>query len=108
MRSVCASPPGFIDGRNVKSFLEATVCGRADVYLAGHDHSLQWLNADCAGTQLLVSGNGASATSVSTRNPHHFQTTELGFLYVELSGRTFTGTFYGQTGAALFTRSFTK
>ena len=27
---------------------------------------------------------------------------------IELNGRTFTGTFFGQTGTVLFTRSFTK
>ena len=84
------------------------VCGRADVYLSGHDHSLQWLTPTCNGTHLMVSGGGASATTNDTTNPVHYQTTDLGFLYVELNGRTFTGTFYGETGNVLFTRSFTK
>ena len=104
----CVAAPLFTDGRHVKSFMDAVVCGRADVYLSGHDHSLQWLTPTCNGTQLIVSGNGASATTVDAKNPNYFQTTELGFIYIELNGRTFTGTFFGQTGNVLFTRSFTK
>ncbi|MBL8939904.1 MAG: metallophosphoesterase [Archangium sp.] len=104
----CVSLPLFTDGRHIKNFLETIVCGRADVYLSGHDHSLQWLTPTCNGTHLMVSGGGASATTNDTTNPVHYQTTDLGFLYVELNGRTFTGTFYGETGNVLFTRSFTK
>lgn len=104
----CVSLPLFTDGRHIKNFLETVVCGRADVYLSGHDHSLQWLTPTCNGTHLMVSGGGAAATTVDMKNPVHFQTTDLGFLYVELNGRTFTGTFYGETGNVLFTRSFTK
>ncbi len=104
----CVAAPLFTDGRHVKSFMDAVVCGRADVYLSGHDHSLQWLTPTCNGTQLIVSGNGASATTVDAKNPNYFQTTDLGFIYIELNGRTFTGTFFGQTGNVLFTRSFSK
>jgi tartrate-resistant acid phosphatase type 5 len=104
----CVAAPLFTDGRHVKSFMESVVCGRADVYLSGHDHSLQWLKPTCNGTQLFVSGAGASATSLTTTNPVYFQTAEPGFLYVELAGRTFTGTFYSQNGTMLFTRTFTK
>ncbi len=107
-QEVCAGPPGFIDGRNIKNFMETIVCGRADVYLSGHDHSMQWLTPTCNGTHLMVSGGGASSTTLDMKNPVHFQTTDLGFMYIELNGRTFTGTFYGQTGNVLFTRSFTK
>ena len=42
--------------------MEDIVCGRADVYLAAHDHSLQWLQPTCNGTELIVSGTGASST----------------------------------------------
>lgn len=104
----CVSLPLFTDGRHIKNFLETVVCGRADVYLSGHDHSLQWLTPTCNGTHLLVSGGGASSTTNDMKNPVHYQTTDLGFLYVEINGRTFTGTFYGETGNVLFTRSFTK
>jgi hypothetical protein len=107
-REVCASPPGFVDGRHVKSFMESIVCGRADVYLAGHDHSAQWLVPTCNGTQLLVSGAGASGTTVDLKNPVHFQTTDPGFFYIELNARTFTATYYDQAGTMRFTRSFTK
>jgi predicted phosphodiesterase len=104
----CAAAPGFADGRNVQSFLDGLVCGKVDVYLSGHDHSLQWLSDTCAGTQLIVSGAGASATSVNGSNAARFQSSELGFVYVELEGRTFTGTFYDQRAHILFRHAFTK
>lgn len=104
----CISLPVFADGRNVKSFMESIVCGRADLYLSGHDHSAQWLVPTCNGTELIVSGAAASATSNDQKNPTHFQTTDLGFFYIELSGRTLTATFFDETGAQRFTRSYTK
>ena len=33
---------------------------------------------------------------------------QLGFLYVEIVNRTFTGTFVGTDGGVQFTRTFTK
>lgn len=51
-------PP--VNGAGVKEFMEQIVCGNADLYISAHDHSLQWLVPDCAGTELIVSGSGAS------------------------------------------------
>ncbi len=106
------------NGSGVKSFLDNRVCGKADVYLSGHDHSNQWLTSRCGvstnnpGTELIVAGAGSSATSLITSggefNPNHFQTLDLGFIYVEIVNNTFTGTFVGTTGNVLYTRTFTK
>jgi len=107
--------PGIpiVSGGGVKTFLDNHVCGRADVYLSGHDHTLQWLVPTCTRpngvqTQLIVSGGGASFTEVDMKNMTHYQAARLGFFYVVISGNTFTGTFYSETGAVLFTRTFTK
>ena len=112
------SPLPITDGAGVKSFLDARVCGKADVYLCGHDHNDQWLTQRCGvssgnpGTELIVAGAGASSTTLKTSgsgfNANYFQTEELGFLYVEIVNRTFTGTFVGTDGGVQFTRSFTK
>jgi hypothetical protein len=104
------------NGAGVRDFLEGSVCGRADVYLSGHDHNLQWLQSTCTRpgsnihTELLVSGGGASTTDLDTppRNRYHWQADSLGFVYVVIQGNTFTGTFYNGNGVAQFTRTLTK
>jgi hypothetical protein len=92
----------------VKDFMDDIVCGRADVYLSAHDDSLQWLQPTCNGTELLVSGTGASSTSLEGVNPVHFQSLSLGFVYVVIEDSTLTAEFIDQNGTVLFTRSITK
>ena len=107
--SACVSSPSPINGEKVKSFLETSVCGKVDVYLCGHDHSRQWLTPTCAGTELIVSGaGGGGLTPVDQKNASYWQSDQLGFLYVVVQGRTFTGTFYSASGAVEFTRTITK
>ncbi|MEW6434403.1 MAG: metallophosphoesterase, partial [Myxococcota bacterium] len=104
------------NGAGVKSFLEDRVCGRADVYLSGHDHNLQWLQPTCTrpgssiNTELIVSGGGASTTPFDTpaRNPSYWQAESLGYVYVVIQGNTFTGTFYDGNGVQQYTRTLTK
>jgi tartrate-resistant acid phosphatase type 5 len=104
--------PGI--GENVKALLDGGVCGKADVYLAGHDHNLQWLERSptvCGGTELLVSGAGATTKAFNTRmhSPTVFQTdTKLGFLYVVIRDRELTAEFVDSTGTTLFTRTITR
>jgi predicted phosphodiesterase len=104
------------NGEGVRSFLEESVCGRADVYLCGHDHSQQWLEPTCTRdgsavrTELVVSGGGANTTALvaPARNPYHWQARSRGFFYAVVAGDTFTGTFYDEHGAAQFTRTIIK
>lgn len=99
--------PG-INGAGVKELLDGSVCGKADVYICGHDHSLQWHEGTCAGTVLLVSGAGAKTTELPGQNATLYQSNAPGFLWVEISGDTFLGEFYDETGAMQFSRTFTK
>ena len=100
------------NGAGVRTFLEEQVCGRADLYLCGHEHILEWLAATCGRegsstrTELIISGGGASPTPLDEKlpNPDHFHDSALGFLYVVIAGDTLTGTFFGDDGAARFTR----
>ena len=85
-------------GQGVKKFFDDNVCGKVDLYISGHDHSRQWLTDTCRGTELAVSGAGASATDLPGRNKTRFQSKELGFLYVSIVGRTLTAEFIDQTG----------
>jgi tartrate-resistant acid phosphatase type 5 len=104
------------NGAGVQRFVEEQVCGRADLYVAGHEHSLQWLQGGCTRegsrleTELIVSGAGSSPTGLREppRNPHHFQRAALGFLYVVVDGATLTGTFHDGDGQPQFTRTLTK
>jgi hypothetical protein len=99
-------PP--FNGKNVKSFLEDTICGKVDVYLSGHDHSRQWLNESCKGTELAVSGAGAKATALGGTNPALFQSLALGFLYIVIDGKTLTAEFVDENGKTEFTHAITK
>ena len=98
----------LINGSGVKSLLETTVCGKADVYICGHDHSRQWLLDTCAGTELIVSGAGASTTDLNSNNANYWQSDQIGFLYVSIQGNTFTGEFYGVDGTMEYSRTIKK
>jgi hypothetical protein len=96
------------NGATVKSFLEQIVCGKADLYLSAHDHSLQWLLATCSGTELIVSGTGASPTGLPGSNRFHFQSSDLGFVYFDIEGKRLSADFIDATGAVRFSRTITK
>jgi tartrate-resistant acid phosphatase type 5 len=96
------------NGKNVKTFLEDNVCGQVDVYLSGHDHSRQWLNESCKGTELAVSGAGAKATELGGKNPSLFESLELGFLYIKIVDKTLTAEFIDENGVTEFTHVLKK
>ena len=96
------------NGAGVKELADDVICGNVDLYISGHDHSLQWLQDTCAGTELIVSGAGASSTELDGDNPTHFESLSLGFLYVRIEGNTLAGEFYDTSGGLLFSRTLTK
>ena len=96
------------NGEFVKEFADDIWCGKVDLYLAGHDHSRQWLDTNCHGTSLVVSGAGSSTTPLPGNNPVLFQSDELGFLYVRIEGNTLTGEFVDSNGNTEFTHVVTK
>lgn len=101
-------PLPFVTGDTVKEFMEDTVCGKVDVYICGHDHSLQWLSPKCS-TEFIVSGAGSKSEGVPGNNPVAFALADVeGFLWVEIKDDSFTGVFYDQTGKELFTKTITK
>lgn len=100
--------PGPWTGKGVKDFLEDTVCGKVDLYLSGHDHSRQWLNESCKGTELAVSGAGAKATELPGNNATLFQSLELGFLYLVADDKQLTAEFVDENGKVEFTHVLKK
>jgi len=100
-------PPAF-SGENVKTFVEETVCGNVDVYMAGHDHTMQWLTSTCSGTELLVDGAGAKTTSLPGKNESRFQSLSLGFVYGVATERSLKLEFVDDAGRLLFSRTLEK
>ncbi|MBM4379808.1 MAG: metallophosphoesterase [Deltaproteobacteria bacterium] len=96
------------DGVGVKSFFEEVLCGRVDLALFGHDHNRQWLEPTCRGTELVVSGAGAGGSALKQTNPARFQSSAVGFLWVEVEGGKLTGEFIGPDGAVDFVRTLTR
>jgi len=101
-------PLPFVTGESVKEFMEESVCGKVDVYICGHDHTMQWLQATC-GTEFIVAGAGSKANSIEGDNPMHFQIAEMeGFTWVELNDNSFTGVIFDKNGQELYSRTFMK
>ena len=99
------APP---NGAGVKSFLEDIVCGKADIYISGHDHSQQWLDVGCKGTELVVSGAGSMTTTLIGANPTLFQSLALGFLYIVIDDNKLTAQFIDENGSVEFSHTKVK
>lgn len=98
----------IVSGDDVKKFADTVWCGKVDVYLSGHDHSRQWLEETCEGTQLVVSGAGASTTELPGDNPVLFQADTLGFLYVVIEDNMLDAQFIDKTGKVEFSKKLLK
>ena len=100
------------NGNSVKSFVENEFCGKVDVYVCGHDHSLQDVGEVC-GTTFLVSGAGSETTPFREAIPFAYEPNTLvwgedtspGFLLLEATSTTLTFTFFDQDGHELHSRS---
>lgn len=104
-----------VEGRGaaIAEILRAHVCGKADLYLAGHDHHLEWLKPapGCEGTEHVVSGaasepkplrKGANASAWWSAGG------VAGFFWFEAEGDRLTGRAYGTDGQVLFERTLTR
>ncbi|MFV2056783.1 MAG: hypothetical protein ACC707_09965, partial [Thiohalomonadales bacterium] len=98
----------IISGTHIKKFADTVWCGKVDVYFSGHDHSRQWLQSTCAGTQLVVSGAGAKTTTLPGNNPSLFQMSTTGFLYVVIKGRELNADFINAKGAIEYHHTIKK
>ena len=102
--------PYFVSGTFVRWFLDRYVCGKADFYLAGHDHSLQVFDGNVEGcnTQLVVSGTGASATKLYKRNKYEFQSLDLGFFHLQVGEESVGLRAYNHENTLLFEKNYIK
>lgn len=97
----------IVNGEAIQDFVEDGLCGQVDLYICGHDHSLQWPVAAC-GTEFIVSGAGAKTSELDGSNQTWFESLSPGFVWIEIRGRTLTGVFYDQDAVELYRRSYTK
>lgn len=95
-------------GKQVKAFFDEEVCGKVELYLAGHDHSRQWLEPTCKGTELVVSGAGSAPTPVEPRNAARYSASGFGFLYVVATRERLEAKFVGAEGQIDFERQLSK
>ena len=100
---------GIPRGDYIKEFFDESVCGKVDIYFAGHDHNRQWLEDTC-GTTFVVSGAGAKTTDLEGRGtPTLFEDdTREGFLWVEIDGLRLTASFFDREGTEDYQLSYTK
>ena len=95
----------------VKAGYDALLCGKVDLLLSGHDHSMQWLKAfqGCGNMEMIVAGSGGEHTSLGGSNPVWFENASTyGFVYVEITGNKLHAEFIDLNGKLLFTRDITK
>lgn len=93
-------PTGIVSGRQIEDFFNDELCGRVDLYLAGHDHNRQWLEPQC-GVELIVSGAGAKTTDLLGRdgNRTRFEDDqEEGFFWIEIADDRMKVEVWGRDG----------
>lgn len=76
---------------------DALLCGRVDLYLAGHDHDKQVLQPHC-GVQLAVSGAASMLRPVQASPKALYATSTLGFAVVTLVGPQGRLQLFGEAG----------
>jgi 3',5'-cyclic AMP phosphodiesterase CpdA len=100
----------LVNGSVVKEVFDEKLCDKVDVYFSGHDHNRQSHPARC-GVALIVSGAGAKTDGFVNRDDNEelwADDTKPGFMWVEISGDTFTGEWYDLDGNLDYTHTFTK
>lgn len=105
-------PPHENPGVDIKQFFDDHVCGQVDVYVSGHDHSREWLNAPeaCGGTELIVVGAGGTVAPFERDDtPVWWQDDRTaGFLYVVADAHRWRGRFFDMDGSVAFERTLVK
>lgn len=93
------------NGDHLKAVFEEHLCDRIDLYLAGHDHDLQWLEpvASCGRTHFIVSGGGgAGLYALPGDGPVFFQEESLGFWWLHIVGDELHAVAYDDEATLLF------
>ncbi|HKU43273.1 MAG TPA: metallophosphoesterase [Polyangiales bacterium] len=106
---------GAARGRALKQMYEEEICGKADLLLSGHDHSLQWLMSEpaCgARPQFVISGAGATSyayTPAPGPSGAYFQAFgSLGFFWATGTADSLTLAAYTVDASGTPMRAFEK
>lgn len=88
-----------VSGTYFKAFFEESLCNKLDLYISGHDHTLQWLKPteDCGKTEFIVTGAAAKFKPLDNlqRNAVYQQlNNKLGFFWVEIVANQMNVTIY--------------
>jgi tartrate-resistant acid phosphatase type 5 len=67
--------------------LDESLCGRADIYLCGHEHDKQYLKKVC-GVQYLIVGTGAGLRKTGTDKNTLFAKSSYGFSWFEVDEKS--------------------
>jgi len=97
----------IVSGADVQSFFDDLIIGQFDLYICAHDHSLQDL-VEAGGTSYLVSGAGATTTTLPGSNLTYFQAATEGFFHLEARPRTLVIRAYDSQGKLLHYRVLRK
>lgn len=82
---------------------------KVDVYLSGHEHSLQHLKPEDRFTHQFVSGAGSKLSDVSTGVAYSkFQASENGFMYISLNSSKLNMKVISNVGAVLYDTVISK
>ena len=88
-----------------KSLLQEAICGKFDLYLAGHSHDLEHLGLIC-GVEHVVSGGGGAEVYEILPNNSPFSSESHGYVLIEVDKDSLILDFYNEKGTKLY--SFTK
>ena len=82
-----------IAGEVYRQWFQANVCGKVDLFIAGHDHELQFLKSvpECGNTLFIISGAGAKSRDFKNpqRNAVYWQQDNTpGFFMLTLQGNS--------------------
>lgn len=83
------------------------LCGKADLYLSGHDHDMQVLKAEC-GLPMAVAGSGADVRPTKKGPRSLFARSVQGFAHLEVNGRQATLQMIGIDGASMHSYDLSK
>ncbi len=98
-----------LSGFALKGLFDEHICGKADLYLCGHDHDREWLEQTCAGTEMVVSGAGAKLRDFRNDQPVHWgDDQDEGFLWVEIDDETLTLQFWDRYGEMNYEGGWTR
>jgi tartrate-resistant acid phosphatase type 5 len=104
-------PADPYDGRHLKLFYDDYVCNNFDLYISGHDHTLQALpgTSDCSGVH-IVNGAGSfpSPDGIVHDQPSYFGVGSLGFGYLRIGKTSIRIQMINSDGEVMRTHTITK